>query len=129
MNANINITSGGVHIGEVEEADIKVTSGTIKVEKANRITAKATSGSIGVTEINGFCDLYCNSGTIKVEKCKLNENSSMRTTSGGVIVKETNAIFIDAHATSGGVKVNGSDRKSEIELKINTTSGGIKVNQ
>lgn len=118
-----------MHIGEVEVADIQVTSGTIKAEKANKITARATSGGIAVNEINGYCDLYCNSGTIKVEKCYLSENSSIRTTSGGVVVKETNNIFIDAHATSGGVKVNESDRKSDVELKISTTSGGIKVNQ
>lgn len=101
----------------------------IKVGKADRINAKATSGGIFVGEVNGYCDLYCSSGTIKVDKCIVNENSSIRTTSGSVTVKETNDIYVDASATSGSVKVNNSDRKSDVELKISTTSGGIRVNQ
>ena len=106
----------------------KLLLGGIKVGKANKISVKATSGGIYVGEVNGFCDLYCNSGTIKVDKCIINEDSSIRTTSGSVVVKETNNIYVDANATSGSIKVNNSDRKSDVELKISTTSGGIKVN-
>lgn len=63
-----------------------------------------------------------------MEKCNLNENSSIHATSGGVKIKETNDIYIEAKANSGDVKVENNNRLSEIELKIETTSGEIKVN-
>ncbi len=98
------------------------------MENTNKITAKATSGGININEINGFCDLNCKSGSIKIEKCNLNENSSIHATSGGVKIKETNDIYIDAKVSSGDIKVENNNRLSEIELKIETTSGGIRVN-
>ena len=124
----LNATSGNITVGNIENAKISVSSGNIKVEKTENITAKAKSGGISIKNIDGFCDLDCKSGYIKIEKCDLNENSSISTKSGGVKIKETNDIYIDAKTNSGDIKVENNNRLSEIELKIETTSGGIEVN-
>lgn len=112
----------------MKEAQISVTSGSIRVDKVERITAQTTSGGIIINKIDGFCNLSCKSGGIKVDRCFLNESSKMHTTSGGIIVKETNDIYIDAKTTSGGIKIDKNNRMAEVELKLEATSGGIKVN-
>lgn len=124
----LDASSGNITVGNIGEAKVSVASGNIKVEKTNRITAKTTSGGISINSIDSFCDLECKSGSVKIERCNLNENSSIHTTSGGVNIKETNDIYIDAKVSSGDIKVENNNRLSEIELKIETTSGGIKVN-
>lgn len=99
------------------------------MQKTNRINAKASSGSIRIEEINEFCDLSATSGGIKIEDCNLIENSSIQASSGGVHITRLNDVYVDAKATSGSVKLQNNNRKSDIELKIKTTSGSIKVDK
>ena len=64
----------------------------------------------------------------RINKVNLTNDSTVKVTSGDVVIGETNDIYIDAHVVSGDVKVNTNNRKSDYELKINTTSGDIIVN-
>ncbi len=105
-----------------------MSSGNINIEKAGKIEARASSGSIKIGMIASFCDLSTNSGEIKIEECNLNEDSKITAKSGAVRIKKTNDIYINAKAKSGSTKIEQNNRKSDIELKIETISGGIKVN-
>jgi len=125
---NINTTSGAIRLEELGIGEVKATSGGIKIGKANKITAISTSGSINIDTIDGFCNLSTKSGGVKIENLSINENSNIETTSGGVrILSAVGDMYVDTKTKSGAVNVNNSNRKSDIELKIQTTSGGIKV--
>jgi len=125
--AEVKTTSGGIDVGEIKEGKAESTSGRVRVQEADKLTAKTTSGGIAIQKINRFCNLSSTSGSIKVEECSLQENSSIRTKSGSVTVTKTNEFYADTNTNSGSVKVQSNNRKAEIELKIQTTSGSIRV--
>lgn len=127
-NGIIQLSSGNVRVGEIATADIKVTSGNIKVEKVNRIVGATTSGNITIGDINSFCNLSCSSGSVNINNCIIDENSTIRTTSGVVKISKIDNAYIDTKTSSGSVKVENNDRKSDIVLNIQTTSGSIRVN-
>ena len=129
INTTINTTSGDVIVGNTDKLEITTTSGDIKTGSVKKsIYAKATSGDFLLGDINGKLTLNTTSGDIKINKVNLTNNSTIKVTSGDVVIGETNDIYVDAHVVSGDVKVNTNNRKSDYELKINTTSGDIIVN-
>lgn len=127
--AEVKTTSGGIDMGDIEEGKAESTSGKVRVQTAKRLTAKTTSGGIAVDKIDGFCDLSSTSGSIKVDECGLQENSSIRTKSGSVNLKKANEFYVDTKTNSGSVKVQSNNRKAELELQIKTTSGSIRVSE
>lgn len=120
-------TSGNIEIGDVKEAQIEATSGTLKAGNVQRVTANLHSGGIKINSIKEYCNLSATSGEVKIETCYLTENSNIMVKSGGVYIKEINDIFVNAKTNSGSTKIKETDRKAEVELKIQTTSGTIKV--
>ena len=129
IDTTINTTSGDITVGNTDKLEITTTSGDIKTGSVKEsIYAKATSGDFLLGDINGKLTLNTTSGDIKINKVNLTNDSTVKVTSGDVVIGETNDIYIDAHAVSGDVKVNTNNRKSDYELKINTTSGDIIVN-
>lgn len=127
--ARLEATSGNIKAGDIKNAQIKTTSGGIVAENTGRILARVSSGNIKLESVSEHCELSTKSGSIRIEDCNLTENSSIQATSGGVHIHRLNDVYVDAKATSGSVKIENNDRKSDIELKINTTSGSIKVNK
>ena len=129
IDTTINTTSGDITVGNTDKLEITTTSGDIKTGSVKEsIYAKATSGDFLLGDINGKLTLNTTSGDIKINKVNLTNDSTVKVTSGDVVIGETNDIYIDAHVVSGDVKVNTNNRKSDYELKINTTSGDIIVN-
>ena len=129
IDTTINTTSGDITVGNTDKLEITTTSGDIKTGSVSKsIYAKATSGDFLLGDINGKLTLNTTSGDIKINKVNLTNNSTIKVTSGDVVIGETNDIYVDAHVVSGDVKVNNNNRKSDYELKINTTSGDIIVN-
>ena len=129
IDTTINTTSGDITVGNTDKLETTTTSGDIKTGSVKEsIYAKATSGDFLLGDINGKLTLNTTSGDIKINRVNLTNDSTVKVTSGDVVIGETNDIYIDAHAVSGDVKVNTNNRKSDYELKINTTSGDIIVN-
>lgn len=128
-NGKLEASSGNIKLGDIKNVQINTTSGVIVAQNVERISARATSGNIKINSISQFCELSTKSGAIRIEACNLTENSSIQATSGGVHIQRLNDVYVDAKAISGSVKIENNDRKSDIELKINTTSGSIKVNK
>lgn len=127
-NGDLRTTSGKIEVESLKEGETKSTSGKIEIGETNNIIAQNTSGGIVINKVNGSCDLASKSGSIKIEELIISNNSSIKTTSGNVKVISGENMYIETSTNSGSVKVNGNDRKAEVELKIQTTSGSIKVN-
>lgn len=121
-------SSGKIQIGEIKEAILNTTSGKIQIEKGDSITATTSSGTIDIGSIEKYCNFNTTSGSIKIQNLQLSENSKIQTTSGSVKISNAKQIYIEAYSTSGSVKIEESNRKADIELKIKTTSGSISVN-
>lgn len=107
----------------------KQLHGSIRAQNAGKIKAKANSGSIKISSVSEWLELETTSGSIKIVECNLKENSSIRASSGSVSIDKINDVYMSAETTSGSRKVENTDRKADVELKINTTSGSIRVNK
>ena len=127
-NVNITTTSGDISLKDANNTTIKTTSGDIKTNKTDSLYIKTTSGDMLLGDINGKLTLDTTSGDIKINSVNLTKDSSIKVTSGDVIISKTNDIYIDTHTVTGDTKVNTNNRKSDYELKINTISGDIIVN-
>lgn len=128
IKGNLQTTSGKIEVESLKEGETKSTSGKIEIGETNNIIAQNTSGGIVINKVNGSCDLASKSGSIKIEELIISDNSSIKTTSGNVKVISGENMYIETSTNSGSVKINGNDRKAEVELKIQTTSGSIKIN-
>ena len=69
------------------------------------------------------------SGDITIREVNLTKDSSIKAVSGDINIEKANDIYVDAHATSGDIKIDDNNRKAPVELKIKTTSGDIEVNK
>lgn len=128
-DVTITTKSGDIDLKDSINTLIKTTSGDIKVENVSKsLNATATSGDITTGEIAGKLTLNTTSGDVSIKKLNLTNNSSIKVTSGDIVIGKTNDIYFDAHVTSGDIKINNNSRKADVELKIKTTSGDITVN-
>ena len=130
---NIKTSSGDIK-SSIEKIDNKInitsTSGDIEIiGKVNTIEIKTTSGDIEVSEITKYLNFYTVSGSVNINTLNILDDSSISTTSGDVIVKNNESnCYIEFNSISGDRRINKSDRKSDITLKVNTISGDISVN-
>ena len=111
------------------QTKIKTTSGDTSVGEVTDLSIHTTSGDINVKKVNKELHIDLTSGDITIREANLSKDSSIKTVSGDVVIEKTNEIYVDAHATSGDIDIFNSDRKAQVELKINTTSGDIEVNK
>ena len=129
-NVNISTTSGSINIGNTNKANLYAISGDIKVKgKVNSADIKTTSGDIVVNEINKYLNFYTVSGSININTLNILDDSSISTTSGDIaIINNASNCYIEFSSISGDRRINKSDRKSDMILKVNTISGDISVN-
>lgn len=127
QNADIQTSSGNVKISELKQGTIKTTSGKIEVGNVEKIQLQTNSGNIKIDEVSESCQLSATSGSIKIQKCQLYQNSYISAKSGNVYIGDINDVYIDTKTSSGSVEIQKNDRKAEVELHIETTSGNIKV--
>ena len=128
-NARIYTMSGDVDLKNVKNADIKTMSGDVEVETSDTITVNTMSGDVDVEGVTNKLAIKTSSGDITVYKLDIQKSSSINTSSGDVVVHNNNSnCYIDTNTSSGDVRVKKSDRKSDIELSIETSSGDIRVN-
>ena len=111
-NASINVDCdvGNVEVGRVKNADIQCDLGKVEV-----------------TEISNRCNISVDSGNDKVDKLSIQENSFVKADLGNVTIGEINDIYVDAKVDLGKCTVNGSNRGSDIILKIECDCGNISV--
>ncbi|MBR4350741.1 MAG: DUF4097 family beta strand repeat protein [Bacilli bacterium] len=128
-SVNAVATTGDYDIGTVRFLDIEATTGDIDITETDQLKAKTTTGDYKIGIVNSSLDIETRSGDVYVEKATVLAKSRIKTTTGDVKINRMNdGVYVEGKATTGSVKINNSDRKSEIELKINTTTGDIRVN-
>ena len=129
--SNVAASSGDIKINDIKgNSNIATSSGDIWIQEAKgNANVKTRSGDLKLEKISGALDLKTTSGDILVGELNIEANSKIEATSGDVIIRNNACnCYIDTETTSGDSRINQSDRKSEIELKIKTTSGDISVN-
>lgn len=126
---NIKATSGDIESEVINNLvyKINVTSGDIDIKNAKSIEGKTTSGDLELGTITSFIKYKTTSGDFEIDRFTLEKDSSIETTSGDVEIDNISNAYVDAHATSGDIKIKNNDRHAEYELKIKTTSGDITV--
>ena len=121
-------TTGDFEAGTVRLLDVEVTTGDLNATELDKVKAKTTTGDIRFGIINDSLDLETNTGDVNVEKATVLNNSKIKTGTGDVNINQINdGIYVEGKSNVGDVKINKTDRKSDIELIINTRTGDIRV--
>lgn len=121
-------TSGNIELERAKNVNVKVTSGDIRINNIKNGIVKSSSGNINVKNSEEDLTLMSTSGDINIGNINVLSNSKITSSSGNVIVNQTNKCYINTETNSGTVKIKKSDRYSKNELYIKTTSGDIRVN-
>ena len=112
ISSSINTSSGDVRLSAAENADIKTSSGDVFISEANKSLSVKTS-----------------SGDVVIDTLNITESSEIVTSSGDVNIKNNvSDCYVDYKTSSGDQRINKSNRKSDIILKVVTSSGDITVN-
>ena len=144
-STNIVSTIGDINIESINDANITNDIGDIKIEKINTIISvnktgdvkinnvneadiKVDTGDIKITNLNNKMNIKSGIGDVKIENVTLTSNSTINGSTGDVIIKNITGAYVEANTKIGDVKVNNTDRKSDIVLTINNSTGDIKVN-
>ena len=128
----IKITNdlGNCEISNLENVtllDIDCDAGNIEADKIKNAKIKCDMGQVMIKEIENKCDISVDSGNIEIEKLSIQEDSKIRTDLGNVDIREINDIYIDSSVDLGNATINGSNRGSNVTLKIECDCGNIKV--
>ena len=84
-------------------------------------------GEVEIQEIKNQCDIVVNAGSVEISKLSIQEDSNIKADLGNVEINEINDIYIDAQVDLGKANINGSNRDSNVTLKIQCDCGDIKV--
>lgn len=127
---NIQSDYGDCKLGNLDKAiiNIDIDYGDVEIGKVSTINIKSDYGDINIEEVLNKCTIKSDYGDTKIENLNIKENSDIRTDYGDVKIKNTNDINIEADVDLGDKKVNNSNRKSDITLKINCDMGDVEVN-
>lgn len=107
---------------------ISTSSGDVALNATGNVQISTSSGDIKVNKINEKTTISSSSGDVTIDKLDIEENSEITTSSGDVSVKDNQSnCYVETKTSSGDIRINKSDRKSDIALKIKTSSGDIKV--
>lgn len=125
---NIKVTTGDIEVGTVRFLDITGTTGDVDVTEADKIKVKLTTGDIDVYKVNEYLSLEVTTGDIEIDTVNIKENSKIKTTTGDTKIKHARGFYVGGTSKIGDTHINGVDRKSDLELNIETKVGDIRVN-
>ena len=120
---------GNCEIGNFEKAsiDVECDAGNVEVGKIRNANIQCDLGGVKVEEVLNKCNISVDSGNVRIDRLSIQENSFIKADLGNVTVNEINDIYVDAKVDLGNSTVNGSNRNSDITLKIECDCGNIKV--
>jgi|GEM_PF-6686007 len=110
LRSNIEARSGSIHLSNIEtdnELLLSTNSGSIKAERVNcgSFNVNLTSGSLHLNYLNGFGNVFTNSGSVKIRSFKMNGNTSINTSSGSVYISlaPTQNYSLNIKTSSGSI--------------------------
>lgn len=121
---------GNCEIEDLENAtiDIECDAGNVELGKIKNATVKCDLGEIDIQEVLNKCDVKSDCGNIEINQISIKENSTISSNLGNININNTNDIYIDPDVDLGKVKINNSNRNSDITLKISSDCGNITIN-
>lgn len=122
---------GNCEIGNLENAslDIDCDAGNVEIDKIKNAKIKCDMGEVKIQEIKNQCDITVNAGDVEISKLSVQEDSKIKADLGNVKISETNDIYIEGKVDLGKANINGSNRDSNVTLKIECDCGDIEVGQ
>ncbi|MCI9087010.1 MAG: DUF4097 domain-containing protein [Clostridia bacterium] len=120
---------GNCEIGNFENLsiDVECDAGNVEVGKIRNTNIQCDLGGVKVEEVLNKCNISVDSGNVRIDRLSIQENSFIKVDLGNVTIDEINDIYVDAKVDLGNSTVNGSNRNSDIILKIECDCGNIKV--
>jgi hypothetical protein len=122
---------GDVEVGEFENAGFEITEdyGKVSIKSAGELKLSSSMGPTEIGKVNKRIELDASMGSVDVDELFLSENSKIDASMGGVTIKKTNDIFIDARAEMGSASVAKNNREAKVELKIDCSMGSVTVGE
>lgn len=124
----VDSSFGDTEISSAQSVDLSSSCGDIKVGEVGYALINNNYGDIKISKITEKANIEADCGDIKINEVDLKENSSIENNLGNIKIDRTNDIMIESKVSLGDNKVNNSNNKSDIILKITNDCGDIKVN-
>lgn len=120
---------GNCEIANLENIsiDVNCNAGDVKVERVKNADIQCDLGKVEASEILNRCNISVNSGNVKIDRLSIQENSFIKADLGNVTIGQINDIYVDGKVDLGNCTINGSNRSSDITLKIECDCGNISV--
>ena len=126
-SADIKVHTGDVRINKIDTIDAKSTTGDIIINEVNELIVSTTTGNIEINKINNYIDSSSTTGDVTIDNLNLTKDSKISCTTGDVLIKNTNEIYIETHTSVGDSNINNNYRTAEFTLNIKTTTGDIDI--
>ncbi|MGM9521591.1 MAG: DUF4097 family beta strand repeat-containing protein [Oscillospiraceae bacterium] len=125
---SISTSSGDIRLSQgmfFGKTELSTTSGDIEAEnlQGQQLSASSTSGEISLekAEFDSGITLSSTSGEVEADSCKTSGDFLVSTTSGGIELRDTDAVGIFLSTTSGEVRCGYLTADT---VAIESTSGG-----
>lgn len=120
---------GNCEIANLENIsiDVNCNAGDVKVGRVKNADIQCDLGKVEASEILNRCNISVNSGNVKIDRLSIQENSFIKADLGNVTIGQINDIYVDGKVDLGNCTINGSNRSSDITLKIECDCGNISV--
>ncbi|MEU9761698.1 DUF4097 family beta strand repeat-containing protein [Streptomyces sp. NPDC047987] len=120
-------SSGSLYtLGHLEAAQIDASSGSVHLESVRRAQIKAASGSVRIGTVTEWTDIDAASGSVQVTR-HAGQQARVRAASGSVtftIAAEATGA-VDVHSASGSVTLHGSHRP-DMTITATASSGTVR---
>lgn len=126
-SADIRVHTGDVKINKIDTLNVKSTTGDVIINEVNELTVSTTTGDIEINKVNNYIDSSSTTGDVTIDNLNLTKDSKITCTTGDVLIKNTNEIYIETHTSVGDSNINNNYRTAEFILNIRTTTGDIDV--
>ena len=112
---------------EYASIDVKCSAGNVEVGTVKNADIECDLGKVEVSEILNKCNISADCGDVKIDKISIQEDSYIKADLGNVTIGQINDIYVDGKVDLGNCTINGSNRSSDITLKIECDCGNISV--
>ena len=82
---------------------------------------------IKINKITNYVNLIIDNGNIDITSANINVDSIIKCDLGDIKIDNINDIYIDAKTDTKDIKINKSNKNSNIKLVVRNSTGKIKI--
>ena len=126
-NVNIKDELGNITVNKSEQTKLIISKGNAELEEIKDAIIKINIGNIKINKITNYVNLIIDNGNIDITSANINVDSIIKCDLGDIKIDNINDIYIDAKTDTKDIKINKSNKNSNIKLVVRNSTGKIKI--